>query len=210
MKINIDKIFYLLKKENATKSIFVNYMDTLNNPFLILIACILSLRTKDEMTYKCAKRLFELGKTLQKLLKFSEEEIAKAIYPVGFYKTKAKNILGISKDIIEKYNSKVPDSIEELLKLKGVGRKTANLTVSKGFEKPAICVDTHVHRIFNRIGYVKTKTPDETEFELRDKLSAKYWKDTNVLFVTHGQNTCYPINPQCQRCVINQYCEKNI
>ena len=210
IKIDIDKIIYLLKEENAPKSIFVEYMEGRREPFLTLISCILSLRTKDETTYPATLRLFALGKTPEDFLKYSEEDIQRAIYPVGFYRNKARDILDICKTLVEKYNSAVPDTVEELVKLKGVGRKTANLTVAKGHGKPAICVDVHVHRICNRLGYVKTKTPDETEMELRKILPQKYWADINTLLVTHGQNTCKPIRPLCEKCVIADYCNKFI
>ncbi|OGI30448.1 MAG: endonuclease III, partial [Candidatus Melainabacteria bacterium RIFOXYA12_FULL_32_12] len=190
------------------KSQFVSYMDKNRDPFKTIISCILSLRTKDETTYGATLRLFSLGSTPNDFLKLSEEEIQKAIYPVGFYRNKAKVILGICQDLLANYNGLVPDDIDELLKLKGVGRKTANLVVSKGYDKPAICVDTHVHRISNRLGYVKTKTPDETEMALREKLPVKYWLKINDLLVTHGQNTCKPIGPKCTICIIEPYCNK--
>ena len=138
------------------------------------------------------------------------EDLAKAIYPVGFYENKAKQIIELSRQIDEELGGNVPDEIEELTKFKGVGRKTANLVLSQGFNKPAICVDVHVHRIFNRLGYVKTKTPEETEFALREKLPQKYWIDINTLLVTHGQNVCKPIKPMCDKCPISDYCAKLI
>ncbi|OGH96738.1 MAG: endonuclease III [Candidatus Melainabacteria bacterium GWF2_32_7] len=208
MLINIDKILELLETEKDKKSQFVSYMDKNKDPFKTLISCILSLRTKDETTYGATLRLFSLGSTPNDFLKLSEEEIQKAIYPVGFYRNKAKVILGICQDLLANYKGLVPDDIDELLKLKGVGRKTANLVVSKGYDKPAICVDTHVHRISNRLGYVKTKTPDKTEMALREKLPIKYWLKINDLLVTHGQNTCKPIGPKCNVCIIEPYCNK--
>ena len=136
--------------------------------------------------------------------------LSKAIYPVGFYANKARQIIQLSKEIVEKYNGKVPCNIDELCKFNGVGRKTANLVVARGFNKPAICVDVHVHRIFNRLGYVKTKNPEETEFALRKKLPQKYWIDINTLIVTHGQNVCKPQKPNCTGCPIEKYCAKLI
>lgn len=206
----IDNIVKNLKNDNTPRTDFVQLMEQFKDPFLVLIACILSLRTNDKTTYPATLRMLKLGKTPEDFLKVSEEELAKAIYPVGFYKNKAKQILEISKTIVEKYNSKVPESIEEMTKFKGVGRKTANLVMAKGFGKPAICVDVHVHRICNRLGYVKTKEPNETEMVLRSKLPVKYWMDFNTLLVTHGQNICKPQRPNCSICSINKYCKKLI
>ena len=209
-KINIDKIVELLKKAKQPQSDFVKLMDSFKDPYLVLIACILSLRTNDKTTYPATLRMLELGKTPKDFANCDVKELEKAIYPVGFYSNKAKQIVELSKKLIEKYNSKVPDSIEELCKFNGVGRKTANLTLSLGFNKPAICVDVHVHRIFNRIGYVNTKNPDETEFKLREILPEKYWIDINTLLVTHGQNICKPQKPMCDKCPIKKFCNKII
>ena len=205
--INIDKIVEILQSANQPRSEFVNLMETFHNPYLVLIACILSLRTNDKTTYPATLRMLELAKTPQEMAKVSEEDLANAIYPVGFYKNKAKQIIELSKTIVEKLNGKVPDTIENLTKFNGVGRKTANLVLAKDFGIPAICVDVHVHRIFNRIGYVTTKTPDETEFALREKLPQKYWLDINTLMVTHGQNVCKPTKPKCDECPIKEFCE---
>lgn len=205
--INIDKIVEILQSANQPRSEFVNLMETFHNPYLVLIACILSLRTNDKTTYPATLRMLELAKTPQEMAKVSEEDLANAIYPVGFYKNKAKQIIELSKTIVEKLDGKVPDTIENLIKFNGVGRKTANLVLAKGFDIPAICVDVHVHRIFNRIGYVNTKTPEETEFALREKLPQKYWLDINTLMVTHGQNVCKPTKPKCDECPIREYCE---
>lgn len=207
---NIDKIVQTLKKAEQPKSDFVKLMDSFKDPYLVLIACILSLRTNDRTTYPATLRMFELAKTPSEMKKVSEKALAKAIYPVGFYENKAKQIIELSRQIDEELDGKVPDEIDELCKFKGVGRKTANLVLSQGFNKPAICVDVHVHRIFNRLGYVKTKNPEETEFALREKLPEKYWIDINTLLVTHGQNICKPIKPNCDICPISEYCAKNI
>ena len=209
-KINIDKIVELLKKAKQPQSDFVKLMDSFKDPYLVLIACILSLRTNDKTTYPATLRMLELGKTPKDFANCDVKELEKAIYPVGFYSNKAKQIVELSKILVEKYNSEVPDSIEELCKFNGVGRKTANLTLSLGFNKPAICVDVHVHRIFNRIGYVNTKNPDETEFKLRKILPEKYWIDINTLLVTHGQNICKPQKPMCDKCPIEKFCNKII
>ena len=207
-KVNIDKIVETLKKAKQPQSDFVKLMDSFNDPYLVLIACILSLRTNDRTTYPATLRMLELGKTPADFAKLDVKTLEKAIYPVGFYANKAKQIVELSKELVEKYDSKVPDEIEDLVKFNGVGRKTANLVLSEGFKKPAICVDVHVHRISNRLGYVKTKTPEETEFELRKKLPKKYWIDINSLLVTHGQNVCKPINPKCDMCPISEFCNK--
>ncbi len=175
-------------------------------PFKVLVSCIISLRTQDNVTRAASIRLFELADTPESMAALSAAKIEKAIYPAGFYRNKAKVIRDISKELVEKYSSRVPDEIDELLKLKGVGRKTANLVVTLGFGKPGICVDTHVHRITNRWGFVKTKTPEETEFALRDRLSKRYWIEINDLLVAYGQNLCTPASPFCSKCRIATYC----
>ena len=207
---NIDKVVELLKAAKQQKSDFVGLMDSFNDPYLVLIACILSLRTNDKTTYPATLRMLELGRTPEDFAKCDVKTLEKAIYPVGFYANKARQIVELSKELVEKYNSKVPKSIEEMTKFNGVGRKTANLVMSRGFNEPAICVDVHVHRIFNRLGYIKTQNPEETEFALRKKLPVKYWIDINTLLVTHGQNVCKPINPKCDICPIKDYCAKII
>ena len=206
-KIDIDSIVKNLKAARQPQSDFVKLMDEFKDPYLVLIACILSLRTNDKTTYPATLRMLELGRTPEDFAKLDPKVLEKAIYPVGFYANKARQIVELSKELVEKYNSKVPDEIEELVKFNGVGRKTANLVLSEGFHKPAICVDVHVHRIMNRLGYVKTKTPEETEFALRKKLPVKYWIDINSLLVTHGQNVCKPQKPKCDICPIKEFCE---
>ncbi|MDD5711559.1 MAG: endonuclease III [Smithellaceae bacterium] len=178
------------------------------DPFAILLSTLLSLRTKDEVTAVATERLFKLAKTPETMLKVPAERIATAIYPVGFYRTKADTILSVCRDLVQRYSSRVPDTIEELLSLKGVGRKTANLVVSLGYSKPAICVDTHVHRISNRLGYVRTKTPEQTEFALREKLPLEYWSEYNTLLVAFGRETCKPISPLCSKCPVFACCER--
>ncbi len=206
-KKNIDKIIKGIKDANLPQRDFVKMMETFHDPFKVLICCILSLRTNDLTTYPCSLRMLELGTTPQDFLKVDVETLAKAIYPVGFYKNKAQQILDISKELVENYDGKVPASIDELVKFKGVGRKTANLVMAKGFGIPAICVDVHVHRISNRLGWVKTKTPEETEMELRKLLPEKYWLDINTILVTFGQNLCKPQRPMCETCPVQEYCE---
>ena len=207
---DIKKALKEIKKMNLPRTEFVQFMEDIKDPFIVLIACILSLRTNDKTTYPATMRMLKLGRTVEDFAALDPNTLEKAIYPVGFYKNKAKQIVQIAKDLKGKYNSKVPDTIEELIKFNGVGRKTANLVLSRGFNKPAICVDVHVHRIFNRLGYVKTKNPEETEFALREKLPKKYWIDINTLMVTHGQNCCKPQKPDCSHCPIEKYCAKNI
>lgn len=178
------------------------------DPFRILISCILSLRTKDETTESAARRLFELADSPGAMLKLSSEKIEKAIYPVGFYRNKACAILEISHQLVKNYHSQVPHEIDELLKLKGVGRKTANLVVTLGYKRAGICVDTHVHRISNRWGYVKTSTPQKTERALRKKLPPEYWVQFNDLLVTLGQNLCRPLSPRCSLCLVRNFCSR--
>jgi len=178
------------------------------DPFKVLISCILSLRTRDKTTGAASARLFDLADTPRRMLLLSREEIENSIYPVGFYRNKAAQILDICRDLLEKHDGRVPDEIDDLLKFKGVGRKTANLVVTLGFGKPGICVDTHVHRISNRWGYLRTKSPEETELVLRDKLPPEYWLIINDLLVTFGQNQCLPISPLCSSCPLFQLCER--
>jgi len=182
--------------------------ETYESPFRVLISCILSLRTQDATTAQASHRLFALADTPEAMLKLTTQKIAKLIYPVGFYRTKAKVIRDVCQVLMRDYSGKVPDDIDELLKFKGVGRKTANLVVTLGYRKPGICVDTHVHRISNRWGYVKTTTPEKTEFALRDKLPKPYWIEYNDLLVSFGQHLCRPISPVCSQCPIERYCDK--
>jgi endonuclease-3 len=179
-----------------------------HNPFMLLISTILSLRTKDEVTEVATERLFTLAATPEEMVNLSEEVIVRAIYPVGFYRKKAKTIKAACRDLIDRFHSRVPDSIEQLLTIKGVGRKTANLVVSLGYNKDGLCVDTHVHRISNRLGYVKTKTPEETEYALRRKLPLSYWGIYNTLMVAFGRNICRPISPFCSTCPVYHLCDR--
>ncbi len=205
----IEAIIKILREEiKKFKEPIVTTISRKKDPYKVLISTVLSLRTKDEVTHKASERLYKKASTPWEMVKLSPNEIEKLIYPVGFYKRKAKNIIEISKILIEKYDGKVPDDIDELLKLPGVGRKTANLVVTLGYGKLGICVDTHVHRVSNRLGIVKTKTPEETEFALRKILPKKYWIEYNDLLVTWGQNICTPISPKCSMCKISSYCNK--
>jgi endonuclease-3 len=175
-------------------------------PFTVLISCILSLRTQDKTTDAASERLFAIASTPEAMMATAAMVIEKAIYPVSFYRMKTKSIHGICEQLLTRFGGKVPSKLEELLELPGVGRKTANIVVTLGFQKPGIAVDTHVHRISNRLGYVRTKTPDDTEMALRRKLPPRYWVTFNDLLVTYGQNLCKPISPFCSRCKIVQYC----
>lgn len=206
---DIHKVIAVLKKDVIKWQIpVVGRIDQkYKNPYLVLISCILSLRTKDNTTEKASIRLFSLTKSPERMQKLAIEKIQKAIYPVGFYRKKAKTIKTISKILMTDYNGTVPDEIDELLKLPGVGRKTANLVVTVAYKKQGICVDTHVHRIVNRWGYVHTKSPFETEMALRAKLPEVYWIIINDLLVTYGQNLCKPISPNCSICKISKYCK---
>jgi len=210
VKIDIDRIIATLRAAvpNMEVPIVTEISRRRRDPFEVLISTILSLRTKDEVTRQASRRLFERARTPEGILGLTEAEIAGLIFPVGFYKTKAKTLRQVSSDLIEHYYGKVPDDLDELLKLKGVGRKTANLVITLGYGQLGICVDTHVHRISNRLGYVKTRTPEQTEMALRDKLPPQYWIEYNDLLVTWGQNICRPISPLCSKCAIYGYCER--
>ncbi|MDZ7290286.1 MAG: endonuclease III [candidate division KSB1 bacterium] len=178
------------------------------NPFRVLISCLISLRTKDEVTAEASRRLFARADTPAKMLQLREREIARLIFPAGFYRTKAKRILEISRELTNGYDGRVPDTLDALLKLKGVGRKTANLVLTVAFGKPGICVDTHVHRISNRLGWVKTKTPEQTEMALRKILPKRHWISINDRLVTFGQNICQPVSPRCSKCPLEKDCPK--
>lgn len=204
------KIIRLLEREleNRALPIVSRLADERRNPFEILISTLLSLRTKDEVTEAASERLFALAATPEEMIRLSSEEIRRAIYPVGFYRNKAETILHVCRELIDRFHSRVPDTLDLLLTLKGVGRKTANLVVSLGFGGAGLCVDTHVHRISNRLGYVRTKTPEETEFALRAKLPPKYWLRYNTLLVAFGRNTCRPVSPLCSSCPVASYCDR--
>lgn len=209
MPIDIEKIVPILKEQYKDKtSALMDVASTRRDPFLTLVSCLLSLRTKDEVTAVASERLFELANTPEQMLRLKSEEIETAIYPVGFYRRKTQQILDICRVLVAEYESRVPDSIEELLKLKGVGRKTANIVITMGYNKPGIAVDTHVHRISNRLGLVATKDPHKTEFALRKTLPKPYWIIFNELLVKHGKAICTPISPKCSICPITEYCSR--
>jgi endonuclease-3 len=209
-EIKINDVIKILRKELAVgiMPIVSHLAENQRDPFVILISTLLSLRTKDEVTAVATDRLFALATTPAEMLRVSLQKIAKTIYPVGFYHVKARTIHWVCRDLIKRFNSKVPDDLDELLSIKGVGRKTANLVVSLAYGKKGICVDTHVHRISNRFGYVKTKTPDETEFALRAKLPHKHWIIYNTIMVAFGRKTCKPISPLCSQCPVFKYCDR--
>lgn len=205
----LDKTLTILQKEskNWQVPIVTLIAERSNDPFQVLVSTLLSLRTKDEVTTEASRRLFAKAKTPQEIMTLSAQEIEPLIYPVGFYKRKAENLRAVSRILINKYGSKVPDDLDALLALPGVGRKTANLVLTLGFQKQGICVDTHVHRITNRFGYVETKTPDDTEMALRAKLPKEWWIPINDILVAFGQFMCKPISPMCSQCKVSHYCE---
>ncbi len=178
------------------------------DPFRVLISTLISLRAKDEVTLAASRRLFTLADTAKDMIAMSDEQIEKAIYPAGFYKRKAKNILVVSKILCEEYDGVVPDSQDALLALPGVGIKTANLTLNLGFGIDAICVDTHVHRISNRMGWIETKTPEQSEVELQTVLPQRFWISLNELLVTYGQKICTPLSPHCSTCTVQNICKQ--
>lgn len=206
----IQKVIAILRKKvkEYQAPIVTLVAQTHHDPFRVLIATILSLRTKDLVTAGAAGRLFAIAHTPETMLNLSPQKIQKMIYPVGFYRRKATQIVQICQRLVNDFHSKVPEDIDTLLTFPGVGRKTANLVVSEGFNRPAVCIDTHNHRILNRLGYVKTSTPHETEFQIRKILPRKYWAELNYLLVAHGQHVCAPISPKCSQCAVARYCEK--
>lgn len=209
-RFSIDKFVSILKESyKSWDAPIITFLAIKGaSPYEILISTLLSLRTKDEVTIEATKRLFKKANTPFDMLKLEKSVIEKLIYPVGFYPTKSGRILEISNILIDKYNGQVPSNMEQLLELPGVGRKTANLVLVEGYNIPAICVDTHVHRISNRIGYVKTKNPDQTEMALRKKLPLKHWVIYNEILVAFGQTLCRPISPHCSKCPVSDYCKQ--
>jgi endonuclease III len=190
------------------KTPVVTQISQQNDPFRVLVSCILSLRTRDEVTDVASEQLFALADSPKLMASLEKETIEKAMYPVAFYRNKAEALINLCHELIDRYDGAVPDTLEELLSFKGVGRKTANLTLTLGHGKMGICVDTHVHRISNRWGYVATKNADATEMALRKKLPKKYWMEFNDLLVSFGQNCCKPLSPMCSQCCVSEQCEK--
>ena len=206
----INKVVSILKKEIPkwkVPAVGVIANES-RDPFLVLISTLISLRTKDRVTMEASNRLFALATTPDKMIGLTAVQIEKAIYPAGFYKTKARSILEICRNLIDRFHGRVPDTMDELLSLKGVGRKTANLVLTLGHDKDGICVDIHVHRISNRLGFIKTTKPDESETVLRKKLPRRHWKIYNDLLVTFGQNICKPVSPLCSQCNLKQLCRR--
>jgi endonuclease-3 len=203
----IHDVVRILKREIRQWPVpaLAKYIET---PFTVLISCILSLRTQDRTTLAASDRLFAIATTPDSLLAVPAKKIEQAIYPVSFYRTKARTIHKICELLLSRHEGKVPSDLEELLALPGVGRKTANIVVTLGFQKPGIAVDTHVHRISNRLGYVRTRTPEKTEMALRRKLPPRYWIVFNDLLVAYGQNLCKPISPHCSMCRIARFCKR--
>jgi len=218
MKINWEKIFRALDKwrnnhsikDPSVTAVAESYRQStgLNDPWAVLVSTILSLRTKDEVTIVASKRLLEKAPTPAMLFAKKEETIEKLIYPAGFYRNKAAALKKIASILIKQYDSKVPNTMEELLALPGVGRKTANLVLTEAFDIDALCVDIHVHRISNRCGWLQSKNPDETEMILRKEMPVKYWKRINYLLVLYGQKLCRPVSPFCSQCVIQDHCKR--
>jgi endonuclease-3 len=207
---DITTIVRILKKELELGEMPVvsHLAEHQRDPFVIFISTLLSLRTKDEVTAEATERLFALAATPEEMLKISREKIARTIFPVGFYRNKARTIQSACRELIDRFGSRVPDHLEDLLSIKGVGRKTANLVVTLAYGKDGICVDTHVHRISNRLGYVATKTPDETEMALRAKLPRRHWIIYNTLLVAFGRKTCKPISPLCSAFPVRRSCDR--
>lgn len=208
--LQIHDAMQLLRKECKqwpTPSVTV-VAERYRNAFTVLISCIISLRTRDLVTAAAAERLFAVADTPADMVRLTPEEIAGLIYPAGFYRVKAGQIHAICSRLMHEFDGVVPDTIEQLLLFKGVGRKTANLVVTLGYGKPGICVDIHVHRIANRWGYVATATPDSTELALRHRLPPEYWIEINDLLVCYGQNRCFPTSPACSACGLYSLCKR--
>jgi endonuclease III len=207
----IEKVLRILRREIKkwkVPAVGVIAGEALDRPFETLVSTILSLRTKDKVTEEASRRLLSRAPTPAAVAVLPLPEVEQLIYPVGFYRTKARNLNRTCRLLLEEHAGRVPRSMAELLRLPGVGRKTANLVLTVGYDDYGICVDTHVHRISNLWGYVKTGTPEETEFALRRKLPRRHWKTYNDLLVTFGQNLCVPVSPWCSRCPVAQHCEK--
>jgi len=207
---NIDIVIEIVKKsiKEYEAPVLEKFNRLIREPYWVLISCILSLRTKDETTDRVVRNLYSVAKTPAEVLKIPYNKLEKILYPTGFYHVKTKNVINITRLLLNKYKGVVPDELDELLTIPGVGRKTANLVLTVAFNKPGICVDTHVHKIFNRWGYLKTKDPEKTEFRLREILPRKYWIKINEYLVLFGQHICLSVSPFCSKCPIKKYCPK--
>lgn len=206
---NISQIISTLEKHFGQDSLTtLNRMRGKSNAFKILIACLLSLRTKDENTEKVCKKLFTIANTPEQISKLPLPKLEKLIFSSGHYKKKARILKHVSKILIKKFNSKVPDDKENLLSIKGIGPKTANIVLAFAYDKDVLPIDTHCHRIPNRLGWVKTKTPEQTEKGLEKILPKKYWNEFNGIFVLFGKKICQPVSPWCSKCPITKYCPK--
>jgi len=206
---NISQIIKILsKKYNSTEKTTLNRMRKKPNAFKILISCLLSLRAKDETTNRISKELFKIADTPQKITKLPIKKLEKIIFSTGHYKKKARTLQHVSNELIKKFNSKVPKTREELMSIKGIGPKTANIVLAFAYNEPVIPVDTHVHRISNRLGFVKTKTAEKTEPELYKVIPKKHWLDYNAILVQFGRDLCQPISPWCSKCPINKHCPR--
>jgi len=206
---NIPQIMKILSKEfPSSEQTTLNRMRKRPNPFKILISCLLSLRARDENTEKVSAKLFDIVDTPEEIFKLPTRKLEKLIYPSGHYRKKARTLKHVSKELIKKFNSKVPEIKEELLSIKGIGPKTANIVLAFAFGELVLPIDTHCHRIPNRLGWIKTKTAEKTEKELEKILPKKYWKEFNAIFVQFGREICQPISPWCSKCPIKKYCER--
>jgi endonuclease III len=186
----------------------LNRMRKKPDPFKVLVACLLSLRARDETTEKISKELFKIADTPEKLIKIPDKKLEKIIFSTGHYKKKTQTLKSVSKELIERFNSRVPHNKQDLLSIKGIGPKTANIVLNFAYNQPTLPIDTHCHRIPNRLGWIKTKNPELTEIELMKILPKKYWKEFNAIFVLFGRTICLPISPKCSICPVNKYCEK--
>lgn len=207
----VEKVMQILEKNfKFNDRTTLNRMKEEKNPnaFKILISCLLSLRTKDENTEKVSKQLFEVADTPEEIAKMNIKKLEKLIYSSGHYHKKARTLKSVSKELIERFNSKVPDREEDLLSIKGIGRKTANIVLSFAFGKEVLPIDTHCHKIPNRLGWIETKTPEQTELALKEILPEKYWREFNAIFVLFGKTICVPISPKCSICPVYDYCER--
>ena len=209
-KVELIKVLKILEREYErwNAPVVTLIAQHTNDPFKVLVSALISTRTKDETTAEACKRLFDVVKGPQDLLEIPIDELERLIYPVGFYKTKAKHLKELAEDLVQRFGKRVPDNFEDLISLKGVGRKVANLVLADGFGKPVICVDTHVHRITNRWGLIKTKNVEQTEKELMKVVPEEYRRLMNRLLVAFGQRICRPVGPRCDECPVSKYCKR--